>query len=693
MKSINTKYEDQWKYTSKIIKNKAFTLVELIIVITILAILATIAFVSFKNYAWSARDGNKLTTLSSIEKWLSLYQIKIWNYPTPDNIYGSGSYSWALLSQVWFVGSWVVQSINMNKIPKDPIVNFEYTYWLSNNKKYYQLGTVLENNETAFIQQTYANNYTSKVVWNYKWLYRFSTGWLNYIINLPSLLFTQSWAQDFGNISNDPKFVINNGWNLVKPYDEWNQEEVNTVLEKLTQTWGINLKTQEVPTDWNSGSGTLAQELWYSEDQIWHEIYGEKYYTDKNNLQPPTPAPIVYASCDLNGTTIPHGTSITRYETTSVTFWNTCTSEQRSCDNGTLSWSFTNESCSVAGATGTFTLSNTSVAFWTDVNISNTCSTAPTSYTSSNTSVAIVSWTTITTLTTGTTTITPVWWACWDNEGKTLTVTTPICTSFTYSSWWACQSNNAQTRTILTQTPSGCSGGSPDVLEQSCTYVPPVVAWRDISWTSCDNDDYVFTQWWVTYKWAWCNSVLWTGIEWSASSPYCYNYAGTKVTCWTTAQMASTAKEIAWNDTTSTVNNIWWKLYTYAQASAPNENASTTTWWACPSGWHLPTDAEWTALETKLKGSVCRTADWWQCEWLWWLWNASKNSSNNIIQALKIPLAGFRSSDGVTFYNRGNNARLWSSDQSTRYFDSGYGTVLRGTTDAADGFSVRCVKD
>ncbi len=58
---------------------KAFTLVELIIVITILAILATISFISFKNYA---RDGNKLTTLSNIEKWLSLYQIN-WKLSNP----------------------------------------------------------------------------------------------------------------------------------------------------------------------------------------------------------------------------------------------------------------------------------------------------------------------------------------------------------------------------------------------------------------------------------------------------------------------------------------------------------------------------------------------------------------------------------------------------------------------------------
>lgn len=514
MKSINTKYEDQWKYTSKIIKNKAFTLVELIIVITILAILATIAFISFKNYAGNARDGNKLTTLSNIEKWLSLYQIKTGSYPAPDSVYGSGSYSWALLSQVWYVWSGVVQSINMNKVPKDPIVDFEYTYWLSNNKKYYQLGTVLENNETALIQQTYANNYTSKVVWNYKWLITFSTWGINYISNLPSLVFTQTGIQNFEDTWNNPKFVINNGWNLVKPYDTNDTETIETTLEKLTQTGWIQLRAEPMPwniDEWNSQSGTLKEQLWYSEDEIWGVIYGEKYYTDKQNI-----------------------------------------------------------------------------------------------------------------------------------------------------SWWTSSSSSSS--------------------------VIPVVQWRDISWTSCDNDDYVFTQWWVTYRWAGCNSVLWTGIEWSGDN--CYNYAWDPATCWTT-QMASTAKEKDWNGTTGKVNNIWWKLYTYAQATAPNENASTTTWWACPSGWSLPTDEEWTALETYLYGSDCREIN---CPWLWWKRDSTQNANNNIVEALKIPLAGYRYPVG-TFIYRGNSAHLWSSGASTRYFIWIINTVGRDTNDTSYGFSVRCIKD
>jgi len=55
---------------------KAFTLVELIIVITIITILATIAFMSFQGYALQSRDANRLSTLKSIEKGLTIFQTK-----------------------------------------------------------------------------------------------------------------------------------------------------------------------------------------------------------------------------------------------------------------------------------------------------------------------------------------------------------------------------------------------------------------------------------------------------------------------------------------------------------------------------------------------------------------------------------------------------------------------------------------
>lgn len=44
------------------------------------------------------------------------------------------------------------------------------------------------------------------------------------------------------------------------------------------------------------------------------------------------------------------------------------------------------------------------------------------------------------------------------------------CTSWTYSDWSSC-SNGTQTRTILTSSPSGCTGGEPETLTQSCSMV------------------------------------------------------------------------------------------------------------------------------------------------------------------------------------------------------------------------------
>jgi prepilin-type N-terminal cleavage/methylation domain-containing protein len=53
--------------------NKAFTLVELIVVITILAILATISYIYLNNYTIDARDTARLTDINSINKALKVY--------------------------------------------------------------------------------------------------------------------------------------------------------------------------------------------------------------------------------------------------------------------------------------------------------------------------------------------------------------------------------------------------------------------------------------------------------------------------------------------------------------------------------------------------------------------------------------------------------------------------------------------
>ena len=52
--------------------NKAFTLVELIVVITILAILGTIAFISLQGYSAEARDSKRVADTTNITKKMSI---------------------------------------------------------------------------------------------------------------------------------------------------------------------------------------------------------------------------------------------------------------------------------------------------------------------------------------------------------------------------------------------------------------------------------------------------------------------------------------------------------------------------------------------------------------------------------------------------------------------------------------------
>jgi uncharacterized protein (TIGR02145 family) len=189
--------------------------------------------------------------------------------------------------------------------------------------------------------------------------------------------------------------------------------------------------------------------------------------------------------------------------------------------------------------------------------------------------------------------------------------------------------------------------------------------------TNCDIPD--ITIW--TQTWAWCNSTLWTGIEYNVDQN-CYNYVW-----WFTAwcNRPSNEKENVYNPT-YWVNNIWWKLYTWANSSS-----------ACPTWWHVPSDTEWTTLENYL------IANKWDTN-IWWAGHTLQNTTNNMVNALKLPLAGYRNSGGITFYYRGRNTNLWSSTPSSgdAYYRNLYwygSTVDRNLSSQAYGFSVRCLKD
>ncbi|MDQ7022793.1 MAG: prepilin-type N-terminal cleavage/methylation domain-containing protein [Candidatus Gracilibacteria bacterium] len=123
----------------------AFTLVELIVVITILAILATVGFVSFSGYLAGTRDVNRVSQLKSMSDALELYRTKK-DLPLPDTrveIRTSDSSSDVIAYQ-GYIGKNVLETIEYTESGLDPKDKQYFSYYLTKNKKYFQLMAFLE---------------------------------------------------------------------------------------------------------------------------------------------------------------------------------------------------------------------------------------------------------------------------------------------------------------------------------------------------------------------------------------------------------------------------------------------------------------------------------------------------------------------------------------------------------------------
>jgi uncharacterized protein (TIGR02145 family) len=169
---------------------------------------------------------------------------------------------------------------------------------------------------------------------------------------------------------------------------------------------------------------------------------------------------------------------------------------------------------------------------------------------------------------------------------------------------------------------------------------------------------------WMAENLAWLPAVS-PSIDGSQLTPYyyVYEYEGSDV-----ASAKATANYITYG-----------ALY--------NWNAAKT---ACPSGWHLPTDAEWTALTDSLGesagGKMKQTGTA--------LWFSPNTGATNSSGFSALP-GGDRYSSG--FLTIGASAWFWSSEYGSNawyrrlYF--GYDRVDRGYYNTMTGLSVRCLKN
>ncbi len=138
----------------------------------------------------------------------------------------------------------------------------------------------------------------------------------------------------------------------------------------------------------------------------------------------------------------------------------------------------------------------------------------------------------------------------------------------------------------------------------------------------------------------------------------------------------------------------------YNWAAAMNSEASSTTnpsgvQGVCPSGWHLPSDAEWTELTDYLGGAEVAGGKLKETGTTNW---DSPNEATNESGFTALP-GGARVGNTGIFWSSGSLGYWWSSKElSTTYAWSRYvyfsnSDVSRDYRMKENGLSVRCVRD
>jgi len=110
---------------------------------------------------------------------------------------------------------------------------------------------------------------------------------------------------------------------------------------------------------------------------------------------------------------------------------------------------------------------------------------------------------------------------------------------------------------------------------------------------------------------------------------------------------------------------------------------------ACPDGWHLPSDAEWTELTNSLGGTSVAGYKMKSTTG----WNGGGNGDNS--SGFTALPGGYRYYSLGMFFNAGNYGHWWSATEhiiSSIYY---YANIVSYTefNKNSDGFSVRCIRD
>jgi uncharacterized protein (TIGR02145 family) len=119
----------------------------------------------------------------------------------------------------------------------------------------------------------------------------------------------------------------------------------------------------------------------------------------------------------------------------------------------------------------------------------------------------------------------------------------------------------------------------------------------------------------------------------------------------------------------------------------------------CPTGWHVPSDAEWTVLTTYLGGEAVAGGKLKETGTShWYTPNEGATNSSGFAALPGGYRSGYRSDNG-TFFSTGYDGGWWSSSVNGasyawyRFVICYTANILRDNEIKQAGFSVRCVKD
>lgn len=238
---------------------KAFTLVELIVVVIILSILLG---VWFNSYVWnlvSVRDTTRIATLERIwgAFWVALTK---WKLPYPDDdiqILSSGSLVW----YQWYAWSAVLQSISYLDGWQDPKDEVHYSYYLSANRKYFQLLAFLEDGtiQTRKNGSVYADNL------DYSLRYPYVSGnklgiltgtWVNLNTPVQEISALQSAGQlDIGTTTDNYVAYISASEIITWDSSQLRSSVYNSSCKRILQSWASNWDGvyKIIPNPWAQG--------------------------------------------------------------------------------------------------------------------------------------------------------------------------------------------------------------------------------------------------------------------------------------------------------------------------------------------------------------------------------------------------------------------------------------------------------